>query len=265
MIASVLALQPAGAFGFKWRAVPTDGSRTGVTAPNTSNIDEALGTFDGRTYVAPNGARFRKNSATAKAARLMIDAQAEMAYVKEVVGYSPKGISRRNGMLGAWSVDCLMRCAETEFGEKVDLGLMNNGGIRIDMPQGDVLVDDLLSMFPFKNYLCLVRMTGEDVMTLFKSMASRMQAVGGVKVTLKDGKIQELLVGGEPVDPQKVYNLATIDFVLDGGDGFFAGNTLDVKRSQIMVFDAIIANVRALTAAGTLIEQEDDGRIVNID
>lgn len=266
LIASALALQPADAFGFKWKAVPVDGSRTGVTAPNATNVSEALGTFKGKTYIAPNGVKFKKNSATAKAAKLMLEAQPGMASVKEVVGYSPKGISRRGDLLSDWSVDCVMRCAEAEFGEKVDVGIINHGGIRIDMPQGDVLVDDLLSMFPFNNYLCLVKLKGSDVAALFDAMAPRLQAVGGVKVTMKDGKVQELLIGGEPVDSDKVYNVATIDFVLDGGDGVFAGrNAIDITRSQIKVFDAIIANVRALTAEGKYIEQEPDGRVVKLD
>ena len=258
----------ASAFSFKWKAVPTDGSRTGVTAPNAANVTEALGTFKGKTYIAPNGVKYKKKSATAKAARLMMDAQPEMAYVKEVVGYCPKGLSRRGpeSLLGNWSIDCMMACAEKEFGKHMDIGVTNHGGIRIDMPQGDVLVDDLLSMFPFNNYLCCLELRGSDVLKLFDAMADHMQAVGGVKVTIKDHKVQELLVGGEPVDPDKVYNLVTIDFLLNGGDGIFAGaDALSIEASTVKVYDAIIANVRELTAAGKYIEAEPDGRVVNLD
>ena len=263
-----LALQPAGAFGFKWKAIPTDASRTGITAAGTENVDEAMGSFKGRTFVAPNGRKFKKNTATAKAARLMIDAQTVVAPLKEVVGYCPEGLSRRgpSSLLGDWTADCLKAAAEKATGRHVDIAITNNGGIRADLPKGDVMVDDLMSMFPFKNYICYVTMKGEDVLNLFNSMAGHMQCVSGVKVTVKDRQVQELLIGGEPLDKEKVYSIGTIDFVLNGGDGIFAGrNSLELIQTDLKLYDGILAYVRELTASGKYIEQQADGRVVDLD
>ena len=170
LLALSLAVLPAGAFGFKWKSVPVDASRTGVTCPSADNVPEAMGRMEGRRYVAPNGRVFKGRSATAKVAKLMLDAQPGMATVKEVVGYCPTGLERGGdeSLLGDWTVDILMAAAEKEFGRKVDIGVMNHGGIRIDMPQGEVLMDDLMSMFPFKNYLAMVTMKGTEVKALFE-------------------------------------------------------------------------------------------------
>ena len=148
LIASSLAVLPAGAFGFKWKSIPVDASRTGVTCPSADNVEEAMGRMKGRAYVAPNGRRFKGRTATAKAARLMLAAQPEMATVKEVVGFCPTGLERggTENVLGDWAVDCMMAAAEKEFGKKIDIGVLNHGGIRINMPEGDVLMDDLMSM-----------------------------------------------------------------------------------------------------------------------
>ena len=266
-IAVALLGQPSGAFGFKWRNVPVQGERTGVTTPNVNNIDEALGTFDGNTYIAPNGSRFKKRSATARVARLMIEAQPALAYLKEVVGYCPEGLTRRGteSALGDWVVDCVMVETEKEVGRKVDIGIMNHGGIRIDMPKGDVLKDDIMSMLPFKNHLCYLTMSGENVLALFNSMADHMQPVGGVKVTVKDGKVQQLLIGGEPVDVSRTYGIATIDFLLDGGDDIFvARNSESLIQSEILVYDAAMNYLNDLKAAGKNIEKKIDNRVVEL-
>ncbi|MDO5443468.1 MAG: 5'-nucleotidase [Bacteroidia bacterium] len=263
----VTAAQAAGAFGFKWKSIPVNAERTGVTAPTATNVDAAVGTFDGKTYVAPNGVRFKKNTATAKAARLMIDAQPPMAELKEVLGYCPEGLSRRGieSTLGNWVVDCVMYETEKELGKKVDIGIMNHGGIRIDMPQGDVLKDDIMSMLPFNNHLCYLTMSGENVLALFNSMASYMQVVGGVKVTVKDGKVQELLIGGKPVDPAGTYSIATIDFLLDGGDDIFvARNSESLEMTEMLVYEAAMAYIRELKASGKNIEKEIENRVVEL-
>ena len=264
---SSLAVLPAGAFGFKWKATRMDASRTGVVAPKADNVEEAMGHMKGRTYVAPNGRIFKGRTATAKVARLMLDAQPEMAGVKESVGYCPTGLVRSGAesQLGDWAADILLAGAEKESGKKMDISILNHGGIRIDMPQGDVLMDDLMSMFPFKNYLSYFTMKGSEVRALLASSARRIPVVGGVRVTVKDGELLEVLVGGEPLDDDATYNVASIDFLVTGGDNIFSGRQLDdLVVSDLLIFDVILARVRELTAAGLPIEQELDGRVTDL-
>lgn len=263
--AVMLLAQSADATDFKWKRIAVDGSRTGVVPANSDNVDAALGTMKGNTYIAPNGRVFKKKSATAKAAKLMIEAQPKMAFVKEVIGYSPKAMVRHSpeGDLSDWFVDALMLCTEKLTDKKIDIGITNHGGIRADMPEGDVLYEDLQSMFPFHNTLCYVKLKGEDVIRLFEHMASRsIQAVGGVKVSVKDRQLESLLVGGEPVDPEKEYGVATISFLLEGGDGLsVAKNALEVNDTQIDIFDALLDYVRDLKKQGKNIEYQMDGRV----
>jgi 2',3'-cyclic-nucleotide 2'-phosphodiesterase (5'-nucleotidase family) len=130
------------------------------------------------------------------------------------------------------------------------------------MPQGTVLMDDLMSMFPFKNYLAMVTMKGSEVQKLFQRMSRRPQVLGGVKFVVKDGEILELLVGGEPIDENRIYNVATIDFLLTGGDGIFSECEFEeTLNSDQLVFDFILAYVRDLAAKGQPIAKERDGRV----
>ena len=88
-------------------------------------------------------------------ARLMIEAQPSMAPVKEIVGYSSHMMPRGEDELPNMIVDRLMVTAQEKTGVKVDVGIINRGGIRYDMPEGKVIVDDIVSMLPFKNYICI--------------------------------------------------------------------------------------------------------------
>ena len=266
LIASVLLGQVSGAQEYKWTKVKMDGSRTGVTAPTADNVSEAMGTFKGGKYIAPNGRKYKKSSATAQAAKLMIEAQPEVAFVKEVVGYSPVEMKKRSpeSPLSNWFIDLLMAKTEELTGRKVDFGITNFGGIRIDMPAGEVLYDDIQSMFPFNNTLCYVVLKGTDVRAFFEKMAARsVQVLGGVNFVIKDRKIKSLLIGGEPLDDEKLYGVATISFLLSGGDDVaVAKNAVEVIDTEIPIFDAVIDHVRRLKAEGKYIEAKSDGRVV---
>lgn len=252
---------------FEWEQVPMDGHRAGVTIPNVENVSEAIGTFQGKTYVAPNGKRYRRGS-TPEVARLLLDAQPAMAFVKEYIGYCPEEMQRRGatGSIACMIVDRLMVETEKAVGKKVDLGLINNGGIRVDMPQGDVILDDILSMLPFKNYAAYVSMKGSDLKTFIEGIASKglyMQPMGGVQLEIRDGKLVKCLVGGEPIRPDRIYGFATVDFLLAGGDGIsVAKNAQEVIITDVLLRDTLLPYLRELTAQGKPIEYPYDGRIV---
>lgn len=252
---------------YEWRAVPMDGSRTGCVSPSKDNVAEAVGTFKGRKYVAPDGTVFKARSAAARTARIVLDAQPEMARVKDVIGYSTEAMSAQypESALSNWFIDILMKKTEALAGKKVHIGITNFGGIRIDMPQGDIILDDMLSMFPFKNYLAYIEHTGKQIREILETMAAgRFQVLGGVRVVAEDGKLVSVEIDGEPLDDEKTYGLATISFILGGGDGL----ALEQDAVSVTVFedvaiiDAVLEHVNAETAAGRPIEYKTDGRVV---
>lgn len=243
-----------------------DGTRTGVTAPNANNIPEALGTVGKFSYKAPNGRRFCCG-VTPKVASLLIDAQASMAHVKEVIGYAPEAMILREpeSELSDWYIDELMRVTAEKSGKKVDIGITNFGGIRVDMPQGDILLDDILSMFPFKNYLCYLEIKGSDVRKLLEQLAAtRWQVVGGARCVVKNGKLVSAEIDGKPLDDKKIYGVCTISFLLNGGDGIsVARNALSLQEfPDTFLIDVMLPYVKRLTAEGKNVEYKTDGRII---
>lgn len=251
---------------YSWEAVEMDGGMTGCVSPSKDNVSEAIGTFKGGRYIAPDGKVYGRNSIVAKTARVVMAAQPEMARVKDVIGYSTRAMSATypESALSNWFIDILMRKTEQLSGKKVHIGITNFGGIRVDMPQGDIILDDMLSMFPFKNYLAYVEHTGKQIRTILEGMAAdRFQVLGGVKVVADGGKLVSVEIDGEPLDDEKVYGMATISFLLTGGDGLsLEENALSVTvYEDVPIIDAVLEHVNAETAAGRPIEYTVDGRV----
>ena len=249
----------------KWKAAKIDGHRTGVTIPSKDNVKTAIGTVERGVYTAPNGRVFKKG-ATPAVAQLLIDAQPAMAPVKEVIGYAEKEMKRYRPQceLSNWFTDFLRTKTAELSGRHVDVAIYNFGGIRTDMPQGMITVDDIMSMFPFRNTLCYVALKGSDLRAIFQFLAETgMQAVSGVQLVVRDHKLESVKVGGEPLDDKKTYGVATINFLLTGGDGLFiAKNALELIDSGIYVKDALIPYIQRLTRESTAIEGRLDDRIV---
>ena len=183
----------AGVWGqeYEWETAMMDGSRTGCVSLSKDNIPQALGTFKGRKYIAPDGTVYGPKSIVTKTARTVMDAQPAMARVKDVVGYSTVAMTAEypESPLSNWFIDLLMRKTEELSGKTVHMGITNFGGIRIDMPEGEIILDDMLSMFPFKNQLAYVQLTGKQIRTILENMAQRrFEVLGGVKVVAEDRK-----------------------------------------------------------------------------
>lgn len=252
---------------YDWKSVQMDATRTGCVSPSKDNAYESIGVFKKGKYIAPNGKEYRKRSTVGKTARIVLDAQPAMARVKEVIGYSTEAMeaSYPESALSNWFIDLLMAKTEKLAGKKVDVGIGNFGGIRIDMPKGDIILDDMLSMFPFKNQLVYVEHTGKQLRSILEEMAAdRFQVLGGVRVVADGGRLVSAEIGGEPLDDEKIYGLATITFLLEGGDGLaLAENAVSVTSFEnVDIIDAVLEYVYRETEAGRPIEYKTDGRVV---
>lgn len=264
-VVALVLLCATSCYHYSWDHIVMDGSRTGVTVPDASNVDAALGTVTDGVYTAPNGTVFTEG-ATPKVAENLISVQPRMADLKSVIGHTTHEMSARRpeSELSNWFVDHLMEDTEKITGRKVDVGIANFGGIRTSFPEGTIVKDDIVSMFPFINHLCYVALKGEDLQVVFDQFARRrLEMFGGAELVIKDRKVESLKIGGEPLDPEKVYGLATIDFLLDGGDSLFlAKNAKDLIITDKLIIDSMLPYVLETTAAGKPIEYSTDGRVV---
>ena len=250
----------------EWNKSVMDGSRTGCVAPNKNNVKEACGYIKGRKYHAPNGKVYGRKTATYQAAEAVLAAQPKMARVKDVIGHAVKTMEKSypESELSNWFIDNIMKGVEELSGKKVDIGVGNFGGIRSYIPAGDIILDDMLSMFPFKNQVVYVAHKGSTIRYWLEWMAENgFQVLGGVKVVAENGKLISAEIGGEPLQDDKVYGMATISFLLHGGDDLrMADDALEIIPYDVNIIDVILKSVAEDTAAGRPVDYEKDGRVV---
>jgi 5'-nucleotidase len=101
---------------------------------------------------------------------------------------------------------------------KTDFALMNSGGLRIDLPAGELLYGQLYEALPFENHLAVITLPGslvEDFVTAIVNTGHGFPQVAGLTIS-RDGV--RTCTGGR-LDPGRHYTVATNDFIAGGGDG----------------------------------------------
>jgi 5''-nucleotidase/2'',3''-cyclic phosphodiesterase and related esterases len=147
------------------------------------------------------------------------------------------------------------------------LALTNFGGIRTSLPAGDITISDVISVFPFENKIVILEIQGKYIRGIIENFANkqRVEAMSGIKLIIKNRKIKKLLIGGKPLNDNKLYNLATIDFLLGGGDGLYLLKKRErVINTDILIRDAVIQYIQELTDKGEIINPKKDGRVIII-
>lgn len=102
----------------------------------------------------------------------------------------------------------------------VDFAIINKGGLRRGLPKGNITEGMIITMLPFYNYAEVIDVKGSDLAEAFDVMAGTKGngISANVKATYKNGKCTSIVIDGQPIDPDKTYRVATIDYLANGGD-----------------------------------------------
>ncbi|WES69619.1 bifunctional UDP-sugar hydrolase/5'-nucleotidase UshA [Superficieibacter sp. HKU1] len=107
-----------------------------------------------------------------------------------------------------------------------DLAVMSGGGIRDSIEGGDITYKNVLKVQPFGNVVVYADLTGQEVIDYLTAVAQMKPDSGAypqfanVSFTAKDGKLNDLKIKGDAIDPAKKYRIATLSFNATGGDGY---------------------------------------------
>lgn len=106
---------------------------------------------------------------------------------------------------------------------RVDLAIVNKGGIRKNIAKGNVTKGSIMEAFPFDNYVMVLDLKGSDLIDVLDSMV--IDGGNGVSrqvdatMDAASRKCTEIKIGSRPVDPDRIYRVATINYLFTGGDG----------------------------------------------
>lgn len=166
----------------------------------------------------------------------------------------------------------IIRNLETNLGDlcadayrtvlEADVGLVNGGGIRADIPAGDVTYGQIINVHPYSNQATSVRATGQQLLDALEMGARNNPGENGgflqvsgmtytIDTTIPSGvvtddkgnfvrvdgeyRVKDVTVNGEPLDMNKTYVVASHDYMLlDGGDGMVMFQGDEVVKDRVM-------------------------------
>ncbi len=135
---------------------------------------------------------------------------------------------------------------------RADIGVMNGGGIRGDLPAGEVTFGRAFEVLPFHNRLAVVGMKGAQIRRLVGANLRTDRGIlslSGLAVEARcsEGKpaVELRTSDGKPLDDQRVYRIATVDFLVKGGDDFSELEPLSALREKApLVRDLLIEELK---------------------
>jgi 5'-nucleotidase len=199
-------------------------------------------------------------------AKLVAAAQAKVApLVGRVVAATDAAITRSANQAGESELGSLIADAQrTEFAG--DIAFMNPGGIRADVPAGDITWGALFTVQPFSNDLVRLTLTGEQILRLLEQQwsptATRILQVSGLRYSYAasataSSRVISAEINGNPLDPSARYAVVANAFLAGGGDGFSVFNEGQDRVVGPVDLDALVAYVEQLGTVSAVV----DGRI----
>ena len=198
----------------------------------------------------------------------------------------------------------MIRRAETNLGDfcadayraqsGADIAFVNGGGIRVSIPAGDITLNNILSVHPFGNSLCVIEVKGQQILDALEwgSRAVPNETGGFLQVSgltyeihsyidspcqfdenglfagvQGERRVKNVLVGGEPIDPDKLYTLASHDYMLlSNGDGFSMFDGATLLQDRVKLDNQVLIDYITESLGGMIGEEYEDpygqGRIV---
>lgn len=220
-----------------------NGTLLAETGSHTENIGRVVWE-DGRfkEEMIPYAAGLREDEKV----RALVDQRAEEVSEKlrarlgtvafRLDGDRASGVRTEETNLGDLIADAYLWQAQNAVvldGLKVDGAFANGGGIRASIEAGEITLEDVVATTPYSNLLYLMTLKGRDLEELLAAAtacapepAGAFPQLSGIKCVLDmrkapgKGRLQVLEVGGEPFEEERLYRIATIEFIVRGGDAY---------------------------------------------
>lgn len=180
-----------------------DSQKIGITTPETENKEI-------EKFIKPYRENIKKD-------------------LDEVLAYCPETLDKNNGQwqtpIGNLFADVSLQYGDKIFGirekKKIDICILNHGGIRSILPKGNVTTRTAFEIMPFENSLVVIELKGEQVleMAYYFIAAKKAQPLAGMTFTIdQNKKPKNIKIQGKDLDTNTIYYVATNEYLANGGD-----------------------------------------------
>ena len=201
----------------------------------------------------------------------------------------------------------IVRRAETNLGDLcadayrdqsgAQIAFVNGGGVRVSIKEGDITLNDILKVHPFGNAMCVIEATGVQILDALEWGARAVPSENGgflqvsgltyeihtyIESSAKadentmfagvegEYRVKNVMVGGEPLDPEKTYTLASHNYMLkNGGDGYSMFKGCKLLQDEVMLDNQVLINYITGSLGGVVGEEYaepyGEGRIVIVE
>jgi len=156
-------------------------------------------------------------------------------------------------LLGEWVCEIMKDKAG------VQIAMTNGGGLRTNIPAGEITAGKLYEVMPFDNTLYTMKLSGADIKANIEHGIMNEDIgwvqIAGVRVTYNPGAeagsriTSMVLEDGTPVEMDKYYTVVTNDFMFTGGDKYDFKNAKDGLNTFVPIRDALM---EAIEKAGVI-------------
>lgn len=159
--------------------------------------------------------------------------------------------------------------AMKEYGQ-ADGAIINASALRTDIPSGRIKVGNIYQLLPWKTKTSLLEMKGKDVKDAVEQIMTSFlnnPAISGFKVDVDTSKpegsrvVKMTEADGKPLDPEKTYKIATIEWLANGSANVDAfTRALSRKDDEKDLKDVLIEKIERESQ----ITAQNDGRLVDM-
>ena len=186
-------------------------------------------------------------------------------------------------------------CADAyRFQSGADIAFVNGGGVRVNINAGDITLNDILKVHPFGNAMCVIEVTGQQILDALEWGARSVPSenggflqVSGLSYEIHsyiespcltdentmfagiegERRVKNVLVAGEPIDPEAIYTLASHNYMLlDHGDGYTMFDGAPLLQDSVKLDNQVLIDYITENLGGVIGEEYEDltgqGRIV---
>lgn len=139
--------------------------------------------------------------------------------------------------------------------QDVSFAIINAGGIRATIDEGNITRGEVLTSFPFGNAIVELTISGADLRDVLEGIVSKVSQANGRPVTsflqvsstlriqynpgnVAGSRLVAVTIEDAPLDDAKQYKFVTLDFLAGGGDNFFTATkdfvTLDTQDEVLV-------------------------------
>ena len=200
----------------------------------------------------------------------------------------------------------IIRNAETNLGDLcadayramsgADVAFVNGGGVRAQIPAGDITLDQIYSVHPFGNIMCMVKVTGQQILDALEWGArvnpgetGSFLHVSGLTYEIHtyvpssaqadengmfagvtgEYRVKNVTIGGEPIDLAKEYTLASHNYMLkNSGDGYSMFKGAELLIDETLIDNQVLITYITVNLGGVVGEEYANpygqGRIIGV-